>query len=86
MLLDSQRKMFAEFNQFALRNGIADTKTAVMIRMAAAMAIGCYPWIQQLLVVGKENGVTDEEIGAIELNVMVVSAGRVMAQVDEAVG
>jgi hypothetical protein len=40
----------------------------------------------QLLGVAKEIGISDEEIGAVQSHVMMVSAGRVMMQVDDVVG
>ena len=85
MLSENQRKMFSDLNQSAQQEGILDPKTTFMIRVAAAMAFGCYPWIEQLLGVAKEKGITDDEIGAVQLNVMIVSAGRIMAQVDDVV-
>ena len=85
MLSEGQRKVFFDFNQSAQQEEIIDPKTIFLIRIAAAMAFGCYPWIEQLLGVAKEKGITDDEIGAVQLNVMVVSAGRIMAQVDDVI-
>jgi len=36
--------------------------------------------------VAKEKGISDDEIGAVQLYVMMVSAGRVMMQVDDVAG
>ena len=85
MLSEGQRKVFFDFNQSAQQEEIIDPKTIFLIRIAAAMSFGCYPWIEQLLGVAKEKGITDDEIGAVQLNVMVVSAGRIMAQVDDVI-
>jgi hypothetical protein len=43
MLPEKQNKAYAEFYESAAKNDILDPKTTVMIQMAAAMAIGCYP-------------------------------------------
>ena len=42
--------------------------------------------MEQLLGGAREKGISDEEIGAVQLNVMMVSAGRVMMQVDDVTG
>ena len=39
--------------------------------------------MEHLLGVAREKGTSDVEIGAVQLNVMIVSAGRVMMQVDD---
>jgi hypothetical protein len=36
--------------------------------------------------VAKEKGISSDEIGAVQLHVMMVSAGRVMMQVDDVAG
>lgn len=43
MLPEKQNKAYAEFYESTAKNDILDPKTTVMIQMAAAMAIGCYP-------------------------------------------
>jgi hypothetical protein len=42
--------------------------------------------MEQLLGGAREKGISDDEIGAVQLNVMMVSAGRVMMQVDDVAG
>ena len=86
MLSENQRKIFSGFHKSAEAEGTLDEKTSHMIKVAAAMAFGCYPWIEQLLGVAREKGISDDEIGAVQLNVMIVSAGRVMMQVDDVTG
>ena len=56
-----------------------------MLHMAAAMAFACYPWMEHYFGVAKEQGLSDDEIGAVQSIVMAVSAGRVRAQFHEAV-
>jgi hypothetical protein len=42
--------------------------------------------MEYYLGVAREKGISDDEIGAVQLHVMMVSAGKVMAQVDDVVG
>jgi hypothetical protein len=42
--------------------------------------------MEHLLGVAREKGISDDEIGEVQLNVMIVSAGRVMMQVDDVTG
>jgi alkylhydroperoxidase/carboxymuconolactone decarboxylase family protein YurZ len=43
MLSENQRKIFAEFHKSVEAEGVLDEKTSHMIKLAAAMALGCYP-------------------------------------------
>jgi hypothetical protein len=42
--------------------------------------------MQHLLGVAREKGISDDEVGAVQLHVMTVSAGRVKMQVDDVAG
>ena len=43
MLSENQRKIFADFHNSVDAEGTLDEKTSHMIKVAAAMAFGCYP-------------------------------------------
>jgi alkylhydroperoxidase/carboxymuconolactone decarboxylase family protein YurZ len=43
MLSENQRKIFADFHKSVDAEGTLDEKTSHMIKVAAAMAFGCYP-------------------------------------------
>jgi len=43
MLPEKQLKAYAEFYDSARHNEILEPKTTLLIHLAAAMAIGCYP-------------------------------------------
>jgi alkylhydroperoxidase/carboxymuconolactone decarboxylase family protein YurZ len=43
MLSESQRKIFADFHESVEAEGNLDKKTSHLIKVAAAMALGCYP-------------------------------------------
>jgi hypothetical protein len=43
MLPDKQQKAYTDFYDSTCQNEILDAKTTVLVQMAAAMAVGCYP-------------------------------------------
>ncbi len=43
MLSENQRKKFADFHNSVQTEGALDEKTSHMIKLAVAMALGCYP-------------------------------------------
>jgi hypothetical protein len=43
MLSENQRQIFADFHKSVEAEGILNEKTSHMIKMAAAIAFGCYP-------------------------------------------
>ncbi len=43
MLPADQKKAYSGFYDSARRNKILDEKTTVLIHLASAMALGCYP-------------------------------------------
>ena len=43
MLPDKQKKSYTDFYESARNNEILEPNTTLMLHMAAAMAIGCYP-------------------------------------------
>ena len=84
MLPKKLNKTYSDFYDSARYNEILEPKTTLMIHLAAAMAVGCYPWMESYFGVAKEQDITNEEIGAVQSIVMAVSAGRVRAQFREA--
>ena len=66
MLPKTQDDAYNESYKSVRYNKILEQKTTLMLHMATAMAIGCYPWMEHYLGVAKENGITDDEIGAIQ--------------------
>lgn len=83
MLPEKQLKAYDEFYGSARCNEILEPKTTLMIHLASAMAVGCYPWMEHYFGVAKEQEITNEEIGAVQSIVMAVSAGKVRAQFRE---
>ena len=84
MLPEKQLKAYNEFYDSARYNDILDPKATLMIHLAAAMAVGCYPWMEHYFGVAKEQGISNDEIGAVQSIVMAVSGGRIRAQFREA--
>ena len=86
MLPQNQKRAYRAFYNSARNNDILDPKTTLLIHFASALAFGCYPWMAEYLSVAKEEGISDEEIGAAQSIVMAVSAGRINAQLHDALG
>ena len=84
MLPEKQKTAYEAFYDSARNNGILNPKTTLLIHLTSAMAFGCYTWIEHYLSVAKEEGISEEEIGAVQSIVMAVSAGRINAQVRDA--
>lgn len=84
MLPEKQEKACRAFYDSVRDNGILDSKTTTLIHLAASMAFGCYPCMETYLNMAREDGISDDEIGATEAIVAAVSAGRIIAQFQDA--
>ena len=82
-MLPNQKKAFDDFYKSARHNKILDDKTSLLMHLGASMAVGCYPCMKHYLNQVDKNGVSDDEINAVESIVMAVSAGRVREQFSE---
>ena len=76
-------KEFEEFYNSARFNKTLDSKSTLLIHIASAMALGCYPWMDSYFGEAKEAGITTEEIQVVQSIVMAVSAGKIRAQFRE---
>ena len=83
MLPEKQQKAFGEFYDTVRENTILDSKTTLLLHLGAAMAFGCSPCMEYYLGQVDKEGITAEEIGAVQAVVMAVSAGKVNAQLRE---
>jgi len=83
MLPEKQQKTFGEFYDTVRQNEILEPKTTLLLHLGAAMALGCSPCMEYYLKEVEKEGITAEEIGAVQAVVMAVSAGRVNAQLRE---
>ncbi len=84
MLPSKQQNTFGGFYDSVRENDILDPKTTYLLHLATAMAVGCVPCMEYYLKQQTQEGVTDEEVGAVQSVVMAVSAGRVNAQLRQA--
>ncbi len=82
-MLPQQQKAFGEFYKSANQNGVLDDKTTLMIHLAAAMALGCYPCMEYYLAQTDKAALSSDEISAVQTIVMAVSAGKVNAQLQD---
>lgn len=80
MLPEQQLKAFGDFYDVTRHNTILEPKTTLLLHLAAAMAVGCVPCMEYYLPQAGKEGITAEEIGAVQSVVMAVAAGRVNAQ------
>ena len=83
MLPEKQKKTFDAYYDSVHDNTILEPKTTLLLHLSAAMALGCSPCMEYYLGHAAKEGVTAEEIGAVQAVVMAVSAGRVNAQLGE---
>jgi len=82
-MLQNQKKAFDDFYKSARHNGVISDKTSLLIHLGAAMAVGCYPCMKYYMGQVDKEGVSDDEISAVESIVMAVSAGRIREQFSE---
>ena len=75
MLIKQQSEAFKQFADTMNKKGVLDEKTVYLVRMAAAIALGCYPCMEHMFGSIRENGVTEEEMGSVLAVVMFVAAG-----------
>lgn len=83
MLPVKQQKAFGEFYDTVRENTILDPKTTLLLHLGAAMALGCSPCMEYYLGQVDKEGITAEEVGAVQGVVMAVAAGKVNAQLRE---
>lgn len=82
-MLTDQKKAFDHFYNSARYNGVLSSKSSLLVHLGAAMAVGCYPCIKFYMGQVDKEGVSDDEISAVESIVMAVSAGRIREQFNE---
>ena len=82
-MLENQKKAFDDFYKSARYNGVLSDKTSLLVHLGAAMAVGCYPCMRHYMNQVDKEGVSDDEISAVESIVMAVSSGRIREQFNE---
>lgn len=84
MLSGNPKAAYEAFYAAARGNDVLPAKTTYLLHLATAMAVGCVPCMEYYLKQKAKEGVTDEEISAVQAVVMAVSSGRVNAQLRDA--
>lgn len=84
MLRGEPKTTFETFYDAVHSNDVLPAKTTYLLHLATAMALGCIPCMEFYLKQKEQEGVSDEEVSAVQAVVMTVSAGRVNAQLREA--
>lgn len=84
MLTGNPKATYEAFYDAARGNDVLPAKTTYLLHLATAMAVGCIPCMEYYLKQKEKEGITDDEIGAVQAVVMAVSCGRVNAQLREA--
>jgi len=84
MLTGEPKATFELFYDAARSNNALPAKTTYLLHLATAMAVGCIPCMEYYLKQKEQEGVSEEEVSAVQAIVMAVSSGRVNAQLREA--
>jgi alkylhydroperoxidase/carboxymuconolactone decarboxylase family protein YurZ len=84
MLPEPQQKAYGAFYDSARHNEILEPKTTLLLHLGTAMALGCIPCMEYYLKQARKEGISSEEIGAVQAVVMAVASGRINAQLGEA--
>ncbi len=79
-----QQKLYEDFYNSTIGDGILDEKTEHLVGLSAAMAIGCEPCTAFYVKRCQKVGITTEEIQAVLAKVMAVAAGQKRLQTAKA--
>lgn len=85
MLNDRQRKLYGEFYQCTHETEFLDSKTELLVGLAAAMALNCYPCQRYYLNQAKTAGINKGELSEVLAKVMAVAAGQKRLQTMEVI-
>lgn len=76
MLTEKQQKAYSGFYSSTHDNEFLDSKTELLVGLAAAIAMSCKPCTSYYLQQAKINGIQKGEISEVLAKVMAVSAGQ----------
>lgn len=76
MLTENQQKQYAAFYESTHNNEFLDTKTELLVGLAAAIAMDCKPCTSYYLRQAKKGGIVKGEVSEVVAKVMAVSAGQ----------
>lgn len=76
MLTDKQQKAYGHFYRSTHDNEFLDSKTELLVGLAAAIAMNCKPCTNYYLKEAKKQHIVKGEIAEVVAKVMAVSAGQ----------
>ena len=85
LLTDKQQKLYASFYESTHSNEHIDTKTELLVGLAAAIAMNCNPCTSYYLKEAKRSNISRGEISEVFAKVMAVAAGQKRLQTQEVI-
>ncbi|WP_047046997.1 carboxymuconolactone decarboxylase family protein [Vibrio mexicanus] len=82
-MLGKHQRAYTEFYHSTHTNEHLDTKTELLVGLAAGMAMNCLPCTNYYLKQCKKAGITKGEISDVTAKVMAVAAGQKKLQMQE---
>ena len=83
MLTEKQQKAYDAFYETTHNNEFLDTRTELLVGLAAAIALNCQPCTDYYLKRSQRAGVQQGEISEVLAKVMAVAAGQKRLQTQE---
>ncbi len=83
ILTDKQQQQYDSFYESTHDNEYLDSKTEILVGLAAAMAMNCNPCTHYYLKVARKAAISKGEISEVLAKVMAVAAGQKRLQAEE---
>lgn len=83
MLTKQHQQAYSEFYSSTHKNEFLDTKTEVLVGLAASIATDCLPCTQYYLQQAKKAGISKGEISEVLAKVMAIAAGQKRLQTEK---
>jgi len=85
LLTDKQQELYDSFYESTHNNEHIDTKTELLVGLAAAIAMNCKPCTSYYLIRAKKANISKGEVSEVLAKVMAVAAGQKRLQAQEVV-
>lgn len=82
-MLGKHQKPYEDFYHSTHENEHLDSKTELLVGLAAAMAMNCLPCTNYYLKKAKQAGISKDEVSDVTAKVMAVAAGQKKLQMQE---
>lgn len=83
MLKENQQRLFDAFYESTHKNEHLDSRSELLVGLAAAVALNCYPCMKYYFLKAKELKITKGEISEVMAKVMAVSAAQKRVQAED---